>query len=152
VIEFEQEHRPFKTIQEHDDELIYRWNNTVKKHDTVWHLGDVLFGEKSFETLRRLNGIKKLVMGNHDKYPTQKYLEHFNAVYGLVKLRDCVLSHCPVHPAQLYRFKGNLHGHLHSKSVDDPRYVNVSCEQQGLAPMLLDTVILRLEQQIAGVV
>jgi calcineurin-like phosphoesterase family protein len=44
VIEFEAAHRPFATIEEHDRELIARWNATVKPKDTVWHLGDVYFG------------------------------------------------------------------------------------------------------------
>ena len=57
--------RPFASVQEHDAELVYRWNNTVRKNDTVWHLGDVLFGREGFESLRQLNGVKKLVMGNH---------------------------------------------------------------------------------------
>ena len=39
-----------------------RWNATVKPKDTVWHLGDMLFGRGSFATLRLLNGVKKLVM------------------------------------------------------------------------------------------
>ncbi len=63
VIEFEKEFRPFQTIEEHDDELVYRWNNTVNKNDTIWHLGDVLFGRDAFETLRRLKGVKSWLWG-----------------------------------------------------------------------------------------
>lgn len=147
VIEFEKEARPFATIEEHDDELVRRWNDTVKKNDTVWHLGDVLFGRAAFDTLRRLNGVKKLVLGNHDHYPTADYLEHFNAVYGCVKLRGCIFSHIPVHPYQLGRFKANVHGHMHSATMDDPRYICVSAEQTGLAPALLDTVLLSINKE-----
>ena len=142
---FEPEARPFTTVEEHDDELVYRWNNTVKKHDTVWHLGDVLFGEESFETLKRLNGVKKLVMGNHDQYPIEKYVEHFSQIYGAAKYRDCVFTHVPVHPGQLRRFKANVHGHLHSKTLDDPRYLNACVEHWNLAPVLLDTLLHTLQ-------
>lgn len=31
ILEFEKESRPFNTIEEHDAELIYRWNSVVKK-------------------------------------------------------------------------------------------------------------------------
>lgn len=144
ICEFESIARPFKSVEEHDDELVYRWNHTVKKNDTVWHLGDVLFGEQSFDTLKRLNGIKKLVMGNHDHYATERYLEYFNQVHGSVKLRDCLLTHVPIHPGQFYRFKANIHGHTHSLQMSDLRYINVCVENWNLAPVLLDTVMLKV--------
>ena len=145
VINFESEHRPFTTIQKHDAELVYRWNSVVNKKDTVWHLGDVLFGREAFATLGLLNGVKKLVMGNHDKYPSHLYLEHFNQIVGSVKLRDCILTHIPIHPDQFRRSKFNIHGHMHGNKLDDPRYINVSCENTGLAPILLDTAIYNAE-------
>jgi len=145
IIEFESGARPFKTIEEHDDELVRRWNDTVHPHDTVWHLGDVLFGECSFQTLERLNGRKKLIMGNHDHYPTHKYLVHFSAIFGVVKMRDYIFSHVPVHPNQFGRFLGNVHGHMHSNVLNDPRYINVSAEQINLTPILLDSILPRKE-------
>lgn len=141
IIEFEATNRPFLTVEEHDAELVRRWNATVKKNDTVWHLGDVLFGREAFVTLGLLNGVKKLVMGNHDRYPTELYLEHFNQVLGSAKLRGCILTHVPVHPSQFGRYRANIHGHLHSNKMDDARYINVSAEHTGLAPILLDTVL-----------
>ena len=35
--------RKFASLEEHDEELIRRWNATVGKKDTVWHLGDFSF-------------------------------------------------------------------------------------------------------------
>jgi calcineurin-like phosphoesterase family protein len=144
VIEFEAELRPFKTIQEHDEALVTNWNSVVNPKDTVWHLGDVGFGVGFFDILPRLHGVKKLVMGNHDRYPTAKYLEHFNSVYGAAKLHDYILTHIPIHPDQFYRFKGNIHGHLHSSKIDDDRYINVSAEQIGLTPILFDKAVATL--------
>lgn len=144
ICEYEPVMRPFATIEEHDEELVYRWNNTVKKNDTVWHLGDVLFSENSFDILKRLNGIKKLVMGNHDNYPIERYKEHFSHIYGSIKLRECIFTHIPIHPLQFYRFKANIHGHTHSVVIEDPRYINVSVECQNLTPLLLDTVMQRV--------
>lgn len=145
VIEFEAANRPFSSIEEHDEEIVRRWNNVVSNKDTVWHLGDVLFGRESFATLGRLNGIKKLVMGNHDQYPCSDYLRYFSKVVGVAVLRGCVLTHVPVHPAQFNRYRANIHGHLHSSTVNDKlfahKYINVSCERIGLAPVLLDKVL-----------
>lgn len=146
VIEFENEFRPFQTIEEHDDELVYRWNNTVNKNDTIWHLGDVLFGRGAFETLKRLKGVKKLVLGNHDHYPIELYLEHFNSVHSSVKLRNALFTHIPIHPNQLLRFRANVHGHMHSKSLNSPNYACVSVEHTDLAPVLIDKVMQRFPE------
>jgi calcineurin-like phosphoesterase family protein len=141
ILGFEQGHRPFATVEEMNEALVERWNSVVNKRDTVYHLGDVLFGRDSFKYLARLNGTKKLVAGNHDQYPTHLYLEHFNKVFGAVELRGCILTHIPVHESQKYRFKKNVHGHLHSKTLPDPWYVCVSVEQNNLYPIELDSVL-----------
>lgn len=147
IIGFEPEHRPFATVEEHDEALIERWNAVVNPKDTVWHLGDVLFGRHSFAILPRLNGHKKLVMGNHDQYPTALYLEHFSKVFGAAQLAGCILSHVPVHPSQKHRFAANIHGHTHSKRLDDPWYICASVEQNNLAPILLEEVIAPIRER-----
>ena len=144
IIEFEAANRPFATVEEHDAELVRRWNAAVRPKDTVWHLGDVLFGRDTFAVLGRLNGVKKLVMGNHDRYPSRLYLEHFSQVVGAAEMRDCILTHVPVHPSQFGRYKANIHGHLHSTKIDDARYINVSAECIGLAPVPLDALLHNL--------
>ena len=38
-----------------------------------------------------------------------------------------------------YRYKGNIHGHMHSKAIDDPFYINVSIERlPNLQPIEFD--------------
>lgn len=143
ILEFEAKARPFATIEEHNEALVERWNSVVRPRDTVWHLGDVLFGKRTFWYLSRLNGTKKLVAGNHDQYPTQDYLQYFSRVVGAAEVRDCILTHIPVHPGQFSRFKFNIHGHLHSKKLDDPRYICVSAEHTNLTPVPLDDLLNR---------
>lgn len=147
IIEFEPCRSMFKTIEEHDEELVRRWNDTVNKHDTVWHLGDAVFGADNLPILGRLNGIKRLVMGNHDHYPSTEYLKYFTHLFGVVQLRGHILSHVPVHTQQMGRFQGNIHGHMHSGTMNDPRYACVSVEHGNLAPILLDTVLNNMEKQ-----
>jgi calcineurin-like phosphoesterase family protein len=141
ILNFEKEYRPFSSIEEHDEALVDRWNSAVRPKDTVWHLGDVLFGFHNFPTLARLNGIKRLVMGNHDRYPAVKYLEYFNSLHGAASRSGYLLTHIPVNPNQFRRYKGNIHGHLHHNKLEDPRYVCVSVEHNNLAPVLLDRII-----------
>ncbi len=143
VIEFEPVHRPFATIEQHDRELVERWNATVKPKDTVWHLGDVYFGGKDAHAiLGELNGLKRLVLGNHDVYPLEIYQRYFPKIYGAAEYRHCVLTHIPVNENQLDRYERNIHGHMHSKKLDDPRYICVSVEQFDLRPVLFDTLLL----------
>ena len=155
ILEFEGINRPFKTIEEHNEALIDNHNSVVNPRDTFWCLGDFCFSEKGLEIAGRLNGIKKLILGNHDTLATHKYLKYFNKVYGAVKFKGYILTHIPVHESQKYRYKGNIHGHLHSKvilkrtkwdvlnyeDIIDPFYINVSLEQHNLAPVELETLI-----------
>lgn len=60
--------RPFATLEEHDEELIRRWNEKVKPGDTVYHLGDFCFSglECCRDFKNQLNGNIILILGNHD--------------------------------------------------------------------------------------
>lgn len=153
VLRFEPAARPFATVEEMNETLVDRWNKTVGKRDTVWHLGDVCFGHvRNLQIVNRLNGRKNLILGNHDNYGIRAYAALFNKIEAVKKYDDYLLSHIPVHPDQFYRFKGNVHGHLHSKQVmlindtPDNSYVNVSCEQTGLAPISWEDVKKRFDQ------
>ena len=91
VIEFEAVNRPFKTIEDHDRELVERWNATVRKEDTVWHLGDVFFGgREAHGILAALNGVKRLVLGNHDVYPIEVYRQYFGKLYNGIYKFHCL--------------------------------------------------------------
>ena len=59
--------RPFKDVDEMNEELIKRWNEVISKEDTVFHLGDFAFGGVEIwnKTLPRLNGHIVLILGNH---------------------------------------------------------------------------------------
>jgi calcineurin-like phosphoesterase family protein len=52
-----------------NDALVENWNSVVSEGDTVFHLGDVALGPiaESLTHIRRLNGYKILVEGNHDR-------------------------------------------------------------------------------------
>jgi len=134
--------RNFESIQDHDDELIKRWNNVVKKNDTVWVLGDFCFGRENIAIANKLNGWKKLVMGNHDVYSADYiYSKYFEKVYGAIEYKSMILTHIPVHESQFSRYSKNIHGHLHSNKIDDKRYINVSAEQIDLTPISYENLM-----------
>ena len=68
--------RQYYSVEEMNEGLIYNWNKVVGPTDMVYHLGDFSFAGRSVELYsHRLNGIKKLVPGNHDVI--HPYNRHF---------------------------------------------------------------------------
>lgn len=59
--------RPFSSVEEMNETMIQLWNSRVTQNDNVYILGDVGFGNVD-NILRRLNGNKYLIRGNHDKF------------------------------------------------------------------------------------
>lgn len=133
--------RGFASVEEHDLALIHRWNSVVTKHDTVWHLGDVCFSKSAFDCLGRLNGIKKLIMGNHDQYRTEWYSTYFARLAGAEEIHGAMLTHIPIHESQFDRYQLNIHGHLHHKTLPDRRYRCASAEQNNLTPIELASLL-----------
>ncbi len=139
ILVYEAVYRPFATLEEMHEVLIDNWNRVVGKYDKVYHLGDFAFGKGNVQIAGRLQGQKRLVMGNHDNYTPAEYLQYFKSIHGVLFWNDCILTHVPVHESNLeHRSKYNLHGHTHSKIIADPCYINVSVERWGLTPVSAD--------------
>jgi calcineurin-like phosphoesterase family protein len=132
--------RPFASVEEHDDHLVAAWNARVQPTDKVYHLGDVAMHHRAIATIGRCNGRKVLIKGNHDTHRLTKYLPWFYDVRAYHVLDKLVLSHVPIHPESLGRFRGNVHGHLHAQQLADPRYQNVCVEHTHWAPLELSEV------------
>jgi len=61
------ENRPFENKKKMDEELIKLWNSVVSIEDEVYVLGDFSLSKKNIVDIgNRLNGVKKIVPGNHD--------------------------------------------------------------------------------------
>lgn len=144
ILALEPHVRAFPTIEEHDEEIVRRWNELVGPRDVVWVLGDVAHKEADIAKVERLNGYKKLVLGNHDNWPIDTYMKYFERVYGSVRLNQYILSHMPVHSSSFREsrsLKGCIHGHMHSSRLVDRRYINVSMDCTDLKPVLLNECI-----------
>lgn len=135
----------FDDITDMDETIIRNWNKVVGAKDKVYHLGDV--GFKNFTQtsliLSRLNGEKVLIKGNHDNLKLSQYAQHFKDVRAYHQIDKFVLSHIPVHPDSIARWKGNIHGHLHHRNIDDNRYWNVSVEQINYTPISFEELKIR---------
>lgn len=143
--------RPWDNHEVMDAEMISRWNAVVKPNDTVIHLGDVVINRRFLEIYSKLNGDKKLILGNHDIFPHEDYLKYFRRLYGSMKLDNLMLSHIPLHPLSVPQWcMANVHGHVHADSLPDTRYYNVCVEVTDYQPQPLYLVkenIVRAQQQ-----
>ena len=141
--------RGFNDEFEMGELLVSRWNRVVRKHDTTYILGDITMEKTSeYYWLDMLNGYIKIIQGNHDNpQHTHELLKHVNNVGAYRMLSDkkyggIVFSHFPIHPCELTaRWKYNIHGHMHNKSVGDHRYINVSAEMIDYTPRTLDELM-----------
>ena len=133
--------RPFTTIEEHDEVLIENWNKVVRPNDKVYHLGDVCFKFSVLQAIMpRLNGTKILIKGNHDGLKLSQYAQYFKDVRAYSILDKFVLSHVPLHPESVTRWKANIHGHTHANCLDDPQYINVCVEQTNYTPINFEEI------------
>ena len=111
--------RPFLSIEEMNDTLIYNWNKIVKNNDRVFMLGDfALCGkDKIIEIGQKLNGRKILILGNHDRASLSTY---YNAGFEMVSkfpiiFQDFfILSHEPIEFLPLNTPFVNIFGHVHN--------------------------------------
>jgi len=134
--------RPFKDVDHMNEVMIDNWNRVVKQGDKVYHLGDVFFGDKDkFARLwPRLNGKKRLILGNHDD---GKYLGQggfFEKVMMWRPLGNLLLTHVPIHPTS---FRGgdnviNVHGHTHFRGSPEGPYKSVCVELTNYTPVNIE--------------
>ena len=152
--------RPWDSAEEMDEAMVKAWNERVKPTDKVYHLGDVVINRKALSIMRRLNGDKVLIRGNHDIFKDTDYQEHFRELRAYHVMNGMILSHIPIHTESLGRFGVNIHGHLHSNRVMmsgfngkitdivDVRYHCVCVEQTpDFAPILFEDVVLRIKAE-----
>ena len=157
--------RPWDDVNEMDEEMIKRWNETVGPKDKVYHLGDVVINRKSLAILDRLNGDKVLIKGNHDIFKLSDYTKYFRDVRAYHVMNGCILSHSPVHKESIARFGTNIHGHTHGNRVRklrgvnvktgemlysdeiDPDYFCVSVEHTDYRPISFDDVLQKIKDQ-----
>lgn len=154
--------RPFKNAEEMDEKILENWNSVVKPGDKVYHLGDVYFPARKSEGywgtfFSRLNGQKRLILGNHDDGKNRVLQNTFHriVVWRMFPEFGLLLTHVPVHHTALRRGATgneknpdslrNVHGHIHQNaSPSGPgSYMNVSVEQINYTPVNIETLRIR---------
>jgi calcineurin-like phosphoesterase family protein len=144
--------RPFGSVEEMDEVMIWRWNERVKKPgDLVYHLGDFAFAAHDLY-LRRLNGNKQLVVGNHDHRSRVNKAHGWGTVNNMLSVRAGGLSIELCHYALRVWNKsqhGSLHlyGHSHGHLPGDSQCLDVGVDCWDFRPVSLEEIRARLATQ-----
>ena len=152
VLGFCPDTRPYKDVEEMNQELITHWNSKVKGGDVVFSLGDFCFKAKQAtqDIIDQLNGDIVWIKGNHCYkvfgqlgLPSCDYLE---VRYDGVKV--CMMHY----PISCWNQQGRgsvmLHGHSHGVFGGNGRILDVGWDSVGEIITLKDAVDRCLSKEI----
>jgi calcineurin-like phosphoesterase family protein len=143
--------RPFTSVASMDAHMIAQWNGVVRPtKDEVWHLGDFAFRstENPGEYLSRLNGIKRLVHGNHDSDEVKK-LPGWASSQPMAEIKVNGIRIVLLHYAMKVwnaSHHGSLHfyGHSHGNLPGDRQSCDVGVDAWDFRPVRLEEIQERL--------
>lgn len=150
--------RSFQSVEEMNEIMVERWNSLVKPGDKIYHLGDVImrYQPENLKILSRLNGQKRLILGNHDTLKGTELVKYFKKVemWRVFGEYGFLCSHVPIHSGSFGRAVLNVHGHTHDSIVKidvldqpaDPRYFCVCVEQTDYFPVHLDVILDKVKE------
>jgi calcineurin-like phosphoesterase family protein len=136
-----------------NEQMVLEWNDTIAPEDTVYILGDVAFlpADKAVKIMRRLNGTKILVEGNHDR----KLLNDpvFRSCFAEIHPYLCItyektrviMFHYPIAEwDQMHRGSVHFHGHLHGGTSGMEKF---RCRDMGMDAT--GSIAITMERAIA---
>ncbi|MCR5206635.1 MAG: metallophosphoesterase family protein [Lachnospiraceae bacterium] len=144
--------RGFGSVEEMNEYMIQKWNSRIRQNDDIVVLGDFSLGkgEETNGILRRLNGRKFLIEGNHDRFLNDrkfdKKLFHWIKPYEEMKdnKRKVVLSHYPIFcyngqyrlnkegDAKTYMLFGHVHNTFDDRLVG--KFINITKNTDVMLP------------------
>ena len=153
------EPRGFSSVEEMNEAIIQNHNKVVKENDIVYCLGDCMLNDnqKGMECINRLNGHKRIILGNHctsariELYKTLSNTEVLGYA-DIIKYNGYhfYLSHYPTITSNhdedrpLKQTILNLHGHTHDRRKfyqDNPTMYNVALDAHNNTPVSIDQII-----------
>ena len=151
------EDRPFTSIEEMNETMIKKWNAKVKPNDSIYIIGDFIFsdGETANKLIKRLNGRKQLIKGNHDSFLRDRSFDRslleWVKDYYLLRINNMkfILFHYPI---QVWDCKHHdsihLYGHVHSNKdnhhpllIELGKAYNVGVDVNNYEPISLEEVL-----------
>lgn len=135
-----------ENLDQHDNEIIERWNAVIGPKDEVYHLGDFSFATHDLnpKLFSRLHGRKHLVRGNHD--PANVCNLPWRSVSDIARIsidgQRIVLCHYPMLTWQnAHHGTWHLHGHSHGNGRwTDSTRVDVGIDTNDMKPYSYEEV------------
>jgi calcineurin-like phosphoesterase family protein len=121
----------FKDIADMREVMIKEWNEQVAQDDETFILGDFAFlpAKDAVEILRRLNGHKILVEGNHDRklLNDPAFRAEFKEIHQYLRYNHdgqiVIMLHYPIYEwDQMHRGAVHFYGHVHGNKTGLEQY------------------------------
>jgi len=152
--------RPFQSEYGMNRHMVEQWNKVIHPEDLVVHVGDFSAGLKGrkkelIKLTKELNGERMLILGNHDHFTEEYYLDvlGFSYVDFFYIYKDIMFSHYPlvqnpkypneqidllVEIAKENKSKLILHGHQHNPAYKNyENHFNVCVDRHEYKPINL---------------
>lgn len=137
------------------EKMIAEWNQNVSQGDEVFILGDFAFlpARDAVDILRRLNGSKILIEGNHDRklLNDPAFRREFKEVHPYLRYNHngqiVIMFHYPIFDHdQAGRGSIMLHGHRHGKPHNIPgRIMDVGFDATSKIVSSLDDIVQKMQ-------
>ena len=121
----------FRDVEDMREQMIADWNASVAQEDETFILGDFAFlpAKDAVNILRRLNGTKILVEGNHDRKMLNDpaFRREFKEVHSYLRYTHngqvVIMFHYPIHEwDQMHRGAVHFYGHVHGGHTGLEKY------------------------------
>jgi calcineurin-like phosphoesterase family protein len=132
--------------------MVKEWNDLISPEDLVYILGDVAFlpAAKAVEYMRRLNGRKILVQGNHDRKTLNDpvFRDCFEEIHHYLDInyngtKVCMFHYPIAEWDQMHRGSVHFHGHLHGgvSGLEQYRARDMGMDATGAIAVLMEDAI-----------
>jgi calcineurin-like phosphoesterase family protein len=152
----------FTDVIDMREKMIGEWNEQVTPKDEVFILGDFAFlpSRDAIDILKRLNGHKILIEGNHDRKLLKDpvFRREFKEIHQYLRHQHngvvLIMFHYPIAEFdEMHRGAVHLHGHLHGSpsGLEQYRVRDVAFDATGKVVSLLDDIVAdALKGQVKG--
>lgn len=139
--------RPFSSTEKMEEEIISKHNSLVSKKDTIVIVGDICYKNtpEKISLLKKLNGRKVLIRGNHDEVFSLSDLNHF--FDSIIPDGDgmeitaggipCYITH---YPTRGRKDRFNIVGHCHAAWKYQLNMFNIGVDANHFFPVNLETI------------
>ena len=154
------QNRPFESVEEMDRILLQNYNSVVRQNDTVYILGDICHHmkiEDADNLIRKMNGRKYLIKGNHDKnYDPRLFADMQDFMTASVNGQYFAMMHYPMLSWPKKNSRSiQVHGHIHARMdynernrAEGTRRFDVGVDANNFFPVSVKQIVDFFERKV----